>query len=296
MFEFRRLKHFIAVAEELHVGRASVRLHMSQPPLSRSIHQLEQSLEVQLFVRTAHGVELTNEGEVFLVEARKILQMVERASELTNQAKRGEIGRLIIGYDGSAIFNVLPRLMAEFKKRYPSADISIHKMRKGEQIQALRDHNIHIGFIRYVSDEPDVVSENIISEPIKVALAENHRLASLSSISLEDLANVPMIVFPRSPRPSFADQVIMACRKAGFVPNIVHEADDAETCIALVSADVGLSIVPQSLSCLKVPGVVYKPLLPAVLNTDLSCIYLADRRAPVLEAFLNCVRDIDSFL
>ena len=296
MFELRRLKHFIAVAEELHVGRAAVRLHMSQPPLSRSIHQLEESLDVQLFIRTSHGVELTNEGEVFLVEARKILKMVERACEVTNQAKRGEIGRLVIGYYGSVIFSVLPRLMAEFKRRYPLADISIHNMKKGEQIQGLRDHSIHIGFIRYVSDEPDIISNNIISEPIQVALPQNHALAAQASVSLDELNNQPMIIFPRSPRPSFADQVVMVCRKAGFVPNVVHEADDAESTIALISAGVGVSLVPSSLVHLQVPGVVYKPLLPPVMNTELSCIYLKDRRAPVLDAFLECVNDIDDLM
>jgi len=296
MFEFRRLKHFIAVAEELHVGRAAVRLHMSQPPLSRSIHQLEESLGVELFVRTSQGVELTNEGEVFLKEARKILQMVERACEFTSQAKRGEIGRLVIGYYGSAIFNVLPRLMAEFKARYPSAELSIHNMNKGEQIQALRDHNIHIGFIRYVGDEPDIVTKTILREPIQVALPVNHPFAEAQSISIDELAKEPMVVFPHSPRPSFADQVIAVCRKAGFVANIVQEADDAETCIALVSAGLGISMVPQSVSHLRVPGVIYKPLTPDIMMSDLCCIYLADRRAPVLDAFLGCVKDIDAII
>ena len=297
MFEFRRLKHFIAVAEELHVGRAAVRLSMSQPPLSRSIHQLEESLNVQLFERTSQGVELTNEGEIFLIEARKILQMVERACETTTQAKRGEIGRLVIGYYGSTIFNVLPRLMAEFKSRHPAADLSIHHMNKSEQIQALRDHHIHIGFIRYVGDEPDILTKTIMREPIHVALPESHPLVEAQSISIDELAKEPMVVFPRSPRPSFADYVISACQKSGFVPNIVQEADDAECCIALVSAGLGVSMVPQSLISLQVPGVVYKPMAPSdMLMTELSVIYLADRRAPVLDAFLGCLKDIDSIL
>ncbi|MEE8058974.1 MAG: LysR family transcriptional regulator [Pseudomonadales bacterium] len=292
MFEFRRLKHFIAVAEELHVGRAAVRLHISQPPLSRSIHQLEAFLGVQLFVRTPQGVELTNEGEVFLKEARKILQMVERACEFTAQAQRGEIGRLIIGYYGSAIFNVLPRLMAAFKLRYPSAALSIHNMNKSEQIQALRDHSIHIGFIRYVNDEPDITTETIMREPIHVAVPANHPLAEKESMG--ELSTKPMMVFPRSPRPSFVDQVISLCHKSGFVPNIVQEADDAETCIALVSTGLGISMVPASLSNLRIPGVVYRPLSEEMLMTELSCVYLADRNAPVLDAFLGCVKDIES--
>lgn len=294
MFEFRRLKHFIAVAEELHIGRAAVRLHMSQPPLSRSIHQLEESLGVELFVRTPQGVELTNEGEVFLKEARKILQLVDRACEFTTQAKRGEIGRLVIGYYGSAIFNVLPRLMARFKSRYPSVELSTHNMNKGEQIQALRDHRIHIGFIRYAGNEPDIMTQTVVRESMQVALPASHPLASAASIAIEQLINEPLIIFPHSPRPSFADHVIAECRKAGFVPNIAQEADDAVTCIALVSAGFGVSMVPQSLVNLRMPDVVYKPLTPDILMSDLSCIYLADRRAPVLDAFLNSLKDIDA--
>ena len=294
MIEFRRLKHFITIAEELHIGRAAVRLHMSQPPLSRSIHQLEESLDVELFVRTSQGVELTNEGEVFLKEARKILQMVERACEVTTQAKSGEIGRLVIGYYGSPIFNLLPRLMAEFKLRFPLAELSIHNMNKGEQIQALRDHRIHIGFTRYVSDEPDIVTKTILCEPLLVVLPKNHPLVNAQSISIDELAKEPMVGFPNSPRPGFMDQVIAICRKEGFVPNIVQCADDAVTGVALVSAGLGISIVPQSVSHLQLPGIVYKPLMPETLTTELSCIYLEDRRAPVLTAFLGCLEDIDS--
>lgn len=295
MIEFRRINHFIAVAEELHVGRAAVRLHMSQPPLSRSIHQLEESLGVELFVRTPQGVELTNEGEVFLLEARKILQMVERACELTSKAQRGEIGRLVIGYYGSAIFSVLARLMAEFKLQYPAAEISIHNMNKGEQIQALRDHRIHIGFIRNVGGEPDIISKTIFRETIQVALPSSHPLAEAESLKIEQLANEKLVIFPHSPRPSFADQVIDIFRKAGYDPNIAQEADDAVTCIALVSAGCGISLVPESVGNLSMPGVVYKPMAAEKLMSDLSCIYLSNRRAPVLDAFLhslNCLECI----
>ncbi len=294
MFEFRRLKQFVVVAEELNIGRAAVRLHMSQPPLTRSIHQLEESLNTPLFLRTPQGVELTSEGEVFLKEARKILLMVERSYELLVQAKRGEIGRLVIGYYGSVIFNLLPRIMADFKARCPSADLAVHNMNKNEQLQALREHRIHIGFARHVSDEPDMVIKTILHEPILVALPERHPLAKMPDVSLEDLIKEPLVVFPRSPRPSFADHVTSIFRsEIGFAPDIIQEADDAETCIALVGAGVGISLVPESLKSLQVPGVTYIPLSKVNLTSEVSYFHLAERRAPVLDAFLSSIRCMD---
>ena len=289
MFEFRKLMHFIAVAEELNVGRAAIRLHMSQPPLSRSIQQLEESLGVQLFSRSYQGVELTSEGEVFLAEARKILQMVDRAYEVTNQAKLGEIGCLNVGYYGSGIFDTIPSILKAFKQTYPKVGITLINLKKNEQIQALRDRRIHVGFIRYMSEEPDIVTRAVASEAINVAMPENHPLASKSEVTLLELSAEPLLLYPHSPRPSFADQVIAACRKAGFTPNVAHEAEDGQSCLALVASGLGIALSPESLSKIGIPGVVYRPLIPNNWSAELSCIHCPAQKAPVLEVFLECL-------
>jgi DNA-binding transcriptional LysR family regulator len=291
MFDLRKLKQFIAVAEELHFGRAAVRLHMSQPPLSRSIHQIEKDLQVDLFIRHPHGVELTNEGEVFLQEARNILLNVERAYERTLQAKRGEIGRLVIGYHGSTVFDLLPRLLAKFRDQYPEAQIDMHNMNKNEQLLNLRDRSIHIGFIRNVNDEPGITTHIISKEDIYAAVSDTHPLlkTKTNKVSLKALGNEAFIVFPRANRPSFADQTIAECRKAGFVPNIVQESEDATSALVLVSAGMGIALVPQSACNIKIPGVHFLPLSDKNFNAELSCIHLSEHRAPVLDAFLNVI-------
>jgi DNA-binding transcriptional LysR family regulator len=289
MFDLRKLKQFIAVAEELHFGRAAVRLHMSQPPLSRSIHQIEKDLEVNLFIRHPHGVELTNEGEVFLEEARNILLNVERAYERTLQAKRGEIGRLVIGYHGSTVFDQLPRLLAQFREHYPEAQIDMHNMNKNEQLLNLRDHSIHVGFIRNVNDEPDITTHNITKEAIFAAVYDSHPLIKAKTVALKTLSNEAFIVFPRVTRPSFADQTIAQCRKAGFVPNIVQESEDATSALVLVSAGMGIALVPQSACNIKIPGVKFIPLSDKNFYVELSCIHLSKRRATVLDAFLELI-------
>ena len=291
MFDLRKLRQFIAVAEELHFSKAAVRLHMSQPPLSRSIHQIEKDLEVDLFVRHSHGVELTNEGEVFLNEARNILLTVERAYERTQQAKRGEIGRLVIGYQGSGVFDLLPRLIARFKKDYPQAKIDIHNMNKNEQVLNLRNHSIHIGIIRHVNNEPGITTHTIAKEPIYVAISKEHSLAKAKSVSIKSLATEPLIVFPRANRPGFADQTIAKCRKSGFVPNIIQEAEDVISALVLVSAGLGVSLVPHSACNIRIPNVTFIPLDNLNFYAELCCIHLTERRAPVLEAFLEIIKN-----
>lgn len=294
MFDLKKLKQFIAVAEELHFGRAAIRLHMSQPPLSRSIHQLEKDLEVDLFIRNPHGVELTNEGEVFLNEARNILLTVGRAYERTLQAKRGEIGRLVLGYQGSTVFDLLPRLISRFKQNYPQAQIDMHNMNKNEQLLNLRNHSIHIGVIRHVNDEPGITTRTIAKEPIYLAVAKSHPLAKNKNVAMKSLAAEPLIVFPRENRPSFADQTIAECRKANFVPNIIQETDDVISALVLVSVGLGVSLVPHSACNIKIPDVKFIPLNNPAFYAELSCIHLTERRAPVLEAFLASIKDSTS--
>ncbi|MBN4053399.1 LysR family transcriptional regulator [Haliea sp. AH-315-K21] len=291
MFDLRKLRQFIAVAEELHFGKAAIRLHMSQPPLSRSIHQIEKDLQVELFVRHPHGVELTNEGEVFLNEARNILLTVERAYERTLQAKRGEIGRLVIGYHGSTVFDLLPRLIARFKQKFPQAQIDMHNMNKNEQLLNLRNHSIHIGIIRHVNDEPGITTHIITKEPIYVAVSNRHSLATAKSIAMKSLATEPLIVFPQANRPSFADQTISECRKSGFIPNVVQETEDAVSALVLVSAGLGISLVPHSACNIKIPDVTFIPLNNPKFRVELCCIHLTERRAPVLEAFLQIIKN-----
>jgi DNA-binding transcriptional LysR family regulator len=289
--EFRHLRYCVALAEEQNFGRAASRLHITQPPLTRQIQQLERELGVQLFVRTHKGVEITAAGETFLDDAYKILAFADQASERTRKADRGELGRLDVGIFGSAVLNIIPRLLLNFRERYPEVDITLHNQTKFAQIDALREGRLTIGFNRLFPEEPGITVETVVSEKILVALKEGHRLAKLPTIPVSELAGEPMILFPARPRPSLADEVVELCRHSGFHPDIVQEAEDVVSSVALVAIGFGICLVPESARNLQLPNVVYKRLATPEPIIDLNCAYRTDDVSPILEAFVDIVHD-----
>ncbi len=290
--ELRHLRYFIAVAEERNIGRAAARLHISQPPLTRQIQQLEDNLGVQLFNRTSRGMELTPAGELLLDEAKNIYAVIEQATERTQRAGQGKVGRLDVAIFGSAILDTIPRLLADFRRAYPDVKVVLHSMNKDEQLEALRQRRISVGFNRILTPSPDFASELVETESLLLALPEDDPLARQSSIDFQSLVNEPLILFPTGSRPSFIDKVIGLCQQAGFVPNIAQEVGDTVTAVSLVSKGFGVSLVSQSTAALSLPGLVYRPLngIPDNARIDLSCIYRPDDRSPILAAFLNVVR------
>ncbi|MFK4752864.1 LysR substrate-binding domain-containing protein [Oceanobacter antarcticus] len=290
--ELRQIRYFIEVAEEGNIGRAALKLHISQPPLTRQIQQLEENLGVQLFVRTPKGVELTEAGAMFLEEARNIRSVVALAAERTQRAGRGQLGRLDVGIFGSAIFDTIPKLLLAFRNRHPDVNVVLHNMEKGEQIEALRQRRITIGFNRMLAPLPDIVSEVIGTEKLYIAVNVQSPLAALAALPFRVLENEPLIAFPNSGRPNFVDKIVNLCQEQGFLPNIVQEVGDAVTGVALVSSGFGVCVVPQSATKLGLPGVIFKPFegLPEAASVDLSCVYLKDRESPILTSFLETVR------
>lgn len=291
--EFRHLRYFIAVAEEGHIGRAATRLHISQPPLTRQIQQLEEELDVQLFTRTPRGMELTPAGELLLHEARNIRAVVEQAAERTQRAGQGKLGRLDIGIFGSAILDTIPAMLLTFRSAFPDVKVVLHNMSKDAQIAALRQRRIDIGFNRFIEPCDDIVSEIVITEKILIALNENHPLAQDSAVPFSLLRDNPLIVFPTGPRPSFIDKVISLCQQRGFVPQITHEVGNTLTGVALVASNFGVCVVPESSTKLALPGVVYRSIVdpPDESGVDLTCIYRINDTSPLLRSFLNTVRD-----
>lgn len=289
--EFRQLKYFIAVAEELNIGRAATRLHISQPPLTRQIQQLEEEFGAQLFLRTARGVELTQAGDMLLRDARNIRDLMEQAVERVREAGQGKRGKMDIGIFGSGILDVIPKVLHAFRASHPDVQIALHQMSKKEQIEALRQHRIMAAFNRMLAPLPDISSEQVMLESIMVAVNEKHPLAAKAAILLKELAGQPLILFPSGVRPSFIDKVWSLCAGEGFEPNVAQEVGDAPTSVALVAAGFGLSLVPEAASSLSVPGVVYRRLANAPdAVVDLSCIYRTDETSPILQAFLQTIR------
>lgn len=294
-FELRQLKYFIALAEELNFRRAANRLHISQPPLTRQIQQMESDLGVELFTRTPRGVELTQAGKVLLEEATNIMALSERATERAQLAGQGQLGRMDIGIFGSATFDTIPKLILGFRSAHPNVNIVLHNMTKSEQINALRERRLTVGFNRFVAAEPDIATEIVYTENALVAIHRAHAFARKQEVNFKELKDQPLILYPRATRNSFADMVTTACREAGFEPRIVQEVDDVSTSIALVSSGFGVCVVPESARNLKLPGVVYRPLRKAkLLSIDLCCLYRKDDQSPILLEFLDIVRKFGS--
>lgn len=291
--DLRHLKYFLMVADEGNLSRAASKLHISQPPLTRQIKQLENDLDTTLFIRSREGMELTEAGKLFYEEASNILSVVDLAVDRTQRTAQGKYGRLDVGIFGSGIFNVIPLLLGAFRDKYPDVKVALHCMDKSTQIQALRQKRITVGFNRIITQRPDIESRLITTEKLLLAIRTNHEFTRKGKIKLQHLSQIPLILYPYSSRPSLVDRVIELCRNAGFSPEISHEIDDVVTGIALVSGGFGGCIVPESASTLSMPNVTYLPIsdMPHQADIDLSCIYRANDDSAILKSFLETLSE-----
>jgi LysR family transcriptional regulator, benzoate and cis,cis-muconate-responsive activator of ben and cat genes len=279
----RQLECFIAVAEELNINRAAIRLHMTQPPLTRRIQRLEHDVGVGLFRRTPGGMELTEAGRVLLESAYRIVTLSARAVERARRASAGEVGHLSVGYYDSAILDGIPAVLREFRDRYPDVTVSFELVPGHAQADYLRDNLLHVGFGRDYPPQPDVVCRTVALEELYVAVREPSALPAGRPVTVEDLRERPLVVYPAS-RPGFADDVIRLCRHAGFSPVIAVEADDVIACLAYVAVGDALAVVPASATRTGPHGVTFAPLAGAP-PAKLDCITLAGQPAPALALF-----------
>lgn len=248
-------------------------------------------LGTTLFVRTPRGVELTDAGKVMFQEVPNILALVQAAKEIIQYAGQGYLGRLDVGVFGSGILRVIPTLLAQFHSARPEVKLALYTMTKSQQIQALRERRIMVGFSRLVPDEPDIAAEVVGRELLYVGLYEDHPLCEKPAITLRDLEDQPIILYPNSPVGSFAQEVISAFRNDGLRLVVAQEVADVLTCIALASARFGLCITSASPTSLRLPGVVYRPLDSDWLrDIELSVLYRHNDDSPVLRAFLDVMR------
>lgn len=285
--ELRHLRYFVAVAEELHFGRAARRLNIAQPPLSQQIRDLEEELGSDLFLRTSRRVELTAHGRLFFKEAQAILGHASRARKMIEASQRGEFGSITIGFVTSAIYSVLTPVLREFHSRFPQVEIRCHEMATPEQIHALGIGKIHVGFLRTPISDNTLQTHLLLRESLMLALPEHHPAAGLKKIRLQDFASEPFILFPRQQGPSAYDQIIATCQSAGFTPNLSQEGNEMQSMLGLVAAGLGISLVPSSLKNLQRPGVVYKTLDTATPEIELSLGIRKGENSPVEQSFIE---------
>ena len=292
MIELRHLRYFIAVAEELHFGRAADRLHMAQPPLSQQIRQLEAELGFQLLYRTKRSVALTEAGQVFLEDCRKIFRQLDQAIRTGQQASRGELGQLAIAFVSSAAYNVLPSILQAFRAAMPQVRLELHELTTDQQVQWMQDGRIDVGFVRPPIESDQLQLMTIFREPLVVALPIAHPLVEQAQVSLASLASEPFILFPRPLAPGLYDQIISLCQQAAFSPNVVQEAIQMQTIVTLVASEIGIAIVPISLQNLQRTGVVYKPLIEPTPQAAIALAWRTQDTSPTVQRFLEVVKQV----
>ncbi|GAB3942985.1 LysR substrate-binding domain-containing protein [Kribbella albertanoniae] len=301
--ELRQLRSFVVVAEELNVGRAAVRLHLTQPSLSRQIAALERDLGVELFARVRKRFVLTAAGATFLAEAQELLRRSDEAVRAAQRTQRGELGTLRLWFVQSATFEALPRLLGTFRAAYPEVVLELESMTTLRQTEALRDGRIDVGLLRpnapavgapatgvsIVRLAPGLESRVVSSDPLVVALPARHRLARRKRLRLEELAEEPFVFYSRPSGPVVHDTLIGFCRAAGFTPRIEQVAADVQTIVSLVAAGLGISLLIGPTPPSNPEAVVYRELSDDLPPWQLSVAWSPDNRSPVLARFLEAL-------
>jgi DNA-binding transcriptional LysR family regulator len=288
--ELRHLRYFLAVAEELHFGRAALRLGIAQPPLSQQIRKLEQELRVELFHRTKRRVALTDAGRTLLDEARTILLQTERAAQAAQRSQRGEMGGLAVAFVPWAEFVFLPAIVRTFGKQHPNVQLQALELNALDQIQALREDRIQVGILRPPVHDRSLAIERVFTERLVVAFAEGHRLEAFERVPVRVLADEPHIFVRRQRVPVYHDLVMRFCRDHGFTVRIRHEVEHPFSVLTLVAAGLGISLVPASAVSNERGGVRHRPLHPAGPAVELAVAWRRGHHAPALDAFLQVVR------
>lgn len=267
MINFRILRHlwlFLAVAEERHFGRAAKRMGMSQPPLTKQIQVLEHVLKVKLFERSQSGVLLTPAGQAILPAVQRFAEQVQRLELSVRQATTGHAAVLTVGTITSAMFDVLPEIIELVKESHPDITISLKEADTASAIAALEKGDMDVAFVRLDGSYGAVTAVPLIKDKLAVALPSDHKLAGHKSIKLADISDENFVLFPRSISPAYFDNVVSACRSAGFSPRILHEATSVSSQLAFVACGQGVAIVPSALEKMNTTGVKTKPLRDTV--------------------------------
>lgn len=288
--ELRHLRYFVAVAEELHFGRAAQRLHIAQPPLSQQIRKLEEAIGHPLLLRTSRNVRLTAAGEELLKRAQQTLRKVAEDIHSTRRIARGEVGTLTVGFITTAMLTELPRMLSAYRRRFPEVELRLREFYTSGLLRALRDGTADIGFTRDAGTEEDLHTEVLLSEPYIAVVPTRHPLASKASIRVADLRTEPFVLFSPDVGQNAWDKVMRLCDQGGFRPKVVQEAPHWLTIFRLVGAGLGVTIAPacvqkiadQEVRCLKLRG--------AQIFSHLELAHRAETLTELEETFLALAR------
>lgn len=301
--DLRQWRYFVAVADERHFGRAAERLSMTQPPLSQAIRALEDALGVALFARTKRSVELTAVGAALLPDVRRLIAAADALPPLAQSLARGEAGSLALAFVSTADYGLLPQLLREFGARYPHVRLQLAEATSDVQIEELVAGRIDAGLVIPPVPPRHAASLSylpVLREPLVVAMpaeaaeaaeaADAADAAADAPVRIADIASLPLVIFPRRLAPGFYDIITGCYGAAGVTPRIGQEAIQMQTIVSLVSAGMGVALVPQSLRNLRRTGVVYRALADPAPVVETGLVWRTDDVSPVLAGFIDVVR------
>lgn len=289
--ELRHLRYFVAVAEELHFGRAAQRLHLAQPPLSQQIRKLEEILGHALFIRTSRSVKLTSAGQIFLERARRVLRNVQEDLEEARSIGRGEVGFLRVGFIGSSMLTPLPAMLGQYRRQYPKVHLQLSETFTSGLIQALTKNTLDAGFLRDGGPTDGLHVEKLFSEPFVAVLPSNHPLAEHKTISAAKLRNEPFVFFSPTAGHRAYEKPISLCEQHGFRPRVVQEAPQWLTILRLVGAGLGVSIAPACVAQIATPDIACRSLRGAKVRSDIELAYRAGEDRTIVKAFSQIARN-----
>lgn len=289
---FKQLTYFIAVAEELHFGRAAERLDMAQPPLSRQIKQIEDHLGAILFNRGRSAITLTQAGERLLKRGKTILAELEDTQLEVRRLGQGAEGRLRIGFVGSATFGILPNIIRSYRANYPHVNLSLIPMNNAALHRALVSRELDVVFARPTLKDPEFLSKHLVEEKLILALPDIVDTGTRTVAKLERLMTHYLILYPERPRPSYADMVLKAVEDAGFEAPLRIWCMDLQTALSLVAVGEGVCIVPESVANAPRKGMKFLNIEPEIARTELSINYRFDEQGVHVKNFVSIAQKV----
>ena len=293
--EFRHFRYFVMVASEGSFSRAAEKLNMAQPPLSRQIMQLEEEIGARLLNR-GRPLTLTEAGRYFYEQTRQVLSRVEEIRSMTRKVAQGRVKQFSIGFVASTLYESLPELIRRFRLTNGAVDVALLEMTTIEQLAALKDGRIDVGFGRLRLDDPSITRVVIREEAIVVALPQGHAMAACDGpLTLQDLANQPLIVYPSTPRPSYADQVLTFYRDNGIEPRVAFEVRELQTALGLVAAAAGICLVPRSVRKFGRADIAFIDLDQPKLSSPIIMSYRKSDTSETLTNLRSLVSEFDNW-